>query len=111
MPRSPNSCLQRTRVDDRARQEVRAGLLALVDDGERYVAEALGGLGIIGEQLPESDRARKPRGPRADHEHTDLDAFVDRVGRLGDERAGAKRRREVRRARHVAIASVVARAR
>src|SRR2546421_436500 len=34
--------LQRARVDDRAREEVRARLPALLDHGDRHLAEALG---------------------------------------------------------------------
>ena len=61
------------------------GLLALLDDRERHVAEPLGDVGVLLEQLPEADRAREARGPGAHHEHADLDALVDRVGRLDDE--------------------------
>src|SRR5262249_18337276 len=52
------------------------------------------------EQLAEADRAREPGRACADDEHADLDALVDRVGRLGDEVLGGERRRKVGRAGH-----------
>ncbi len=78
---------QRARVDDRAGEQVRAGLLALLDDRDRHVAEPLGDVGMLLEQLAEADRAGEARRAGADDEHADLDALVDRVGRLGDELA------------------------
>ena len=62
---------------------------------EGHVAEPLGDVGVLLEQLPEADRAREAGGPGADDEHADLDALVDRVGRLGDE----PRRRRTRGAK------------
>ena len=69
---------------------MRAGLLALLDERERHVAEPLGDVGVLLEQLAEADRAREPGGPGADDQHADLDALVGRVGRLGDELARAR---------------------
>jgi len=40
---------------------------------------------VLLEQLAEADRAGETRWPGADDEDADLDALVDRVGRLGDE--------------------------
>ena len=80
---------------------MRARLLALLQDGERHVAELLREVGMLLEQLAEADRAREPGRPGADDEHADLDALVGRIGRLGDELAGVERRREVGRARHL----------
>ena len=75
-------------------------LLALLDDCERHVAQPLGDVGVLLEQLPEADRAREPRGPGAHHEHADLDALVDRVGRFDDERVRVELRLEVDGTRH-----------
>ena len=65
-----------------------------------HVAQSLGDLGVLLEQLPEADRAREPRGPGADHEHADLDALVDRIGRFADEPIRVGRRLEVDGTRH-----------
>ncbi len=85
---------QRARVDDRAGEQVRAGLLALLDDRDRHVAEPLGGLGRLLEQLAEPDRAREAGRAAADDQHADLDPLVGRVGRRGD-RLGRRERRRV----------------
>ena len=79
---------------------MRARLLALLDDRERYVAEALGGLGVLLEELAEPDGAGEPGRSGPDDEDADLDPLVGRVGRLGDELARPERRRKVGRARH-----------
>ena len=92
--------LQRPGADHRAGQEVRAGLLALLDDRERHVAQPLGDVGVLLEQLPEADRAREARGSGAHHEHAHLDAFVDRVARRDDEPVGVERGAEVGGTRH-----------
>ena len=55
---------------------MRAGLLALLDDRDRDVAEPLGGLGRLFEQLAEPDRAGKARRPRTDDQDSDLDPLV-----------------------------------
>ena len=75
---------------------MRAGLLALLDERDRHLAEALGDVGMLLEQLAEADRAGEAGRAGADDQHADLDALVDRVGRLGDELARGERRREVR---------------
>ena len=79
---------------------MRARRLALLEHRERHLAESLGDVGVLLEQLAEPDRAGEPRGAGAHHEHTDLDALVDGVGRLGDEVARVEGRREVGGAGH-----------
>ena len=69
---------QRARVDHGAREQVRARLLALLQDRHRDVAEPLGQLRLPLQQLPEADRAREPRRPRADDQHADLDLGLAR---------------------------------
>ena len=64
---------QRARVDDRAREQVRARLPAFLEHRDRHVAQPLGQLGRALEQLPEPDRAGQPRRPRADDQDADLD--------------------------------------
>ena len=68
-------------VDDRAREQVGAGHPALVDDGDRRLAERLRGRGILGQELAEPDRARHSRRPAAHEEHADVDPLV--LARLG----------------------------
>ena len=92
--------LERPGSDHRARQEVRPRLLTLLDHCERHVAQPLGNSRVLLEQLPEPDRARQPRGPGAHHEHADLDALVDGVGRFDDVPVRIERRLEVDRTRH-----------
>src|SRR6185295_17184077 len=52
------------------------------------------------EQLAEPDRAREPRRPRTDDQHTDVDPLVRRVGRSPDRLGRGEGRREICRARH-----------
>ncbi len=85
-------------VHDGAREKMRAGLLALVDERDRDVAELLGHRGVVLEELPEPDRARKARRAAAHDQDTDLDALVRCVGRSGDHLAARERWRKVRRA-------------
>src|SRR5581483_1918924 len=92
---APEQALQRARVDDRAGEEVRARLLALLEQRDRHLAEPLRDVGVLLEELAEPDRAGEPRRPGADDEDADLDPLVRRVGRLGDELRGVERRREV----------------
>ena len=66
---------------------MRTRLLALFDDRERHVAQPLGDIGVLVEQLTEPDCAREARGSAAHDEDADLDALVDRVARCGDEPA------------------------
>ena len=88
---------QRTRVDDGAGEEVRAGLLALLEHGDRHLAEALCQLRMLLEQLSEPDRAREAAGAAPDDQHADLDPLVHRIGRRADDLGGGERRREVGR--------------
>ena len=55
---------------------MRAGRLALLEHGDRHVAEPLGDVRVLLEQLPEPDRAGEPGGPGADDQHADLDPLV-----------------------------------
>ena len=59
---------ERRGLHDRAREEVRARLLPLLEHGDRDVAEPLPDVGMLLEQLAEPDRAREPAGPAADDE-------------------------------------------
>ena len=86
---------QRARIDDCAGQQVRAGLLSLLDDRDRHLAESFGDVGMLLEQLTEPDRARQTRRAGADDQHADVDALVCRIRRLGDELGSAERRRVV----------------
>ena len=52
------------------------GCLALLEHRDRHVAEPLGDLGRLLEQLPEPDRAREPGGTGADDQHADVDPLV-----------------------------------
>ena len=66
-----------------------ARLLALLEHRDRHVAEPLGDLRVLLEQLPEPDRAREPGGPGADDEDADLDPLVGgSVGRRRRLRSG-----------------------
>ena len=56
---------QRRRVHHRAGEEVRAGLLALLEHGDRNVAEPLAHVRMLLEQLSEADCAGEPTGARA----------------------------------------------
>ena len=86
---------QRTRVDDRAGEEMRADLLALLQHGHRNLAEPLADLRRILQQLAEPNRTREPRRAGADDQDADLDALVLRVARRDDIVRGSKRRRKV----------------
>ena len=85
---------QRARVDDRAREQVRAGLLALLQHGHRDVAEPLGQLGLALQQLPEPDRAGEPGRAGADDQDPDFDLGL---GRSRNELVRGERRRKVGR--------------
>ena len=73
------------------------GCLPFSTTRDRHVAEALGDLGMLLEQLAEPDRAGEPTGPAADDQHADLDPLVGRIRRRGDRLGARERRREVRR--------------
>src|SRR5262245_49113655 len=92
---------QRAGIDDGPGQQVRAGGLALLDQRDRNVAQPLGGLGGVLQQLPEPDRARQPGGAAADDQDADLDALVGRIGRRRDRFGRRERRRVVERPRHL----------
>ena len=77
---------------------MRAGLLALLHERDRHVAEPLGHVGMLLEQLAEPDRAGETGRAAADDQDADLDPLVHRIGRLADELARAERRRVVGRA-------------
>ena len=78
---------------DRAGEQVRARLLALLEHRDRHLAEPLAHVRVLLEQLAEPDRAREPARPGADDQDADLDPLVGRVGR----RRRSPRRRERRR--------------
>src|SRR3954447_8581494 len=86
---------QRARVDDRARQQVRAGLLALLEHGDGHVAEPFADRGCVLQQLPQADRAREPGRACADDHDAYLDALVLRVRRRRDVVPRVERRRIV----------------
>ena len=94
---------QPTRVDHRAGQEVRARLLSLLQHGERHLAEPLGHLRRLLEQLPEADRAGEPGGAGAHDRDAHLDPLVGRVGRRPDRLGGGGRRIVGRANRHPAL--------
>src|SRR5262249_23961842 len=91
----PSQC---TGVDDCAGEQVRTGLLPLLDDRDRDIAQLLGDVGMLLEQLAEPHRARETSRPGADDQHADLDALIGGIRRLGGVVARAERRRIVRRA-------------
>ena len=64
---------------------MRAGHLALLDHGHRHLAELLGQLRVVLEQLQQPDGAGEPRLPAADDRDADLDPLVLGVGRRTDE--------------------------
>ena len=64
---------------------MRARRLALLEHRDRHLAEPLGELGALLEQLAEPDRAREPGGPGADDQDADLDrSSAGSVGRAID---------------------------
>ena len=74
---------------------MRAGLLALLHERDRHVAEPLRHVGVLLEQLAEPDRAGETGRAAADDQDADLDPLVHGIGRLADELARAERRRKV----------------
>ena len=83
------------RIDHRAGEQVRAGRLSLLHDGDRHVAQALGQVGARLEELRRADRGGQPGGARADDQDADVDPLVGRVGRLADELVRIERRRKI----------------
>jgi hypothetical protein len=86
---------QRAGVHDRARQEMRTGLLPFFEHCDRDLAEPLPDLRRVLEQLPEPDRAGQPRRTGADDEDPDLDPLVVRIRRRDDVVARVERRRVI----------------
>ncbi len=70
-----------------------AHLLALVQHGNRNLAQPLADLRRILQQLAEANCAGEPGRPRADDQDADLDPVIRRVARRGDVVRGAERRR------------------
>ena len=64
---------------------MRSGRLALLDHRDRHLAELLGELRLVLEQLHQPDRAGEARGAAADDRDADLDALVLGIGRRTDE--------------------------
>ena len=75
---------------------MRARALAFLDDGDRDVAEPLGGLGRLLEQLPEPDRAGEPGRPGTDDQDSDLDPLVGGIRGRRDRLGWRERGRVVR---------------
>ena len=74
---------------------MRPGDAALLDHRDRHLAEALGQLLVVGQQLQQPDRARHPGLAAADDRDADLDPLVRIVRRRADElRRRVDRRRE-----------------
>ena len=77
---------------------MRARDLALLDHRDRHLAELLGQLRVVLEQLEQPDRAREPGLAAADDRDADLDPLVLGVGRRADELLRrVDRRRELAR--------------
>ena len=79
---------------------MRARLLTLLEQRNGNVAEPFADVWMLLEQLPESNRTRKPSRPRADDRDADLDPLVVRISRGANRIAGAERRSEVDRTGH-----------
>jgi hypothetical protein len=93
--------LHRRRPHHGAREQVRAGALALLDERHRHLAQRLGERLVLGQQLGQPDRTGEARRPAADDHHADLDALLLGVGRLADELlGGVHRRRKLDRRSH-----------
>ena len=98
--------LQRPRVDDRAREKVRARRLSLLEHGDRHLAEPLRRRGILLDELAEPDRGGETRRAGADDQEPDVDALVDRIAsarrspRAADHGGGKSAGRTLPTARH-----------
>jgi hypothetical protein len=80
--------LHRRGPHHRARQQVRPGRLALLDERDRHLAERLQHRLVLGQQLGQPDRAGEPGGPAADDHHADLDPLVLGIRGCPDELLG-----------------------
>src|SRR4029453_18810378 len=89
-------------IDNRARDDVRADTLALLQNGNGHLTEALGHLRRLLEKLPAPDRASEPCGPCTADQHADIDSLLRRVARRGDELSRVERTRKVGRS-HAAM--------
>ena len=76
---------------------MRARLLPLLEHGNGDVAEALADLGVLLEQLAETDRAGEAPWAGPDDEDADVDALIGPVGRRADRVDRAERGAEVDR--------------
>src|SRR3954468_23876141 len=84
----------RRRLHVRPGEQVRARGLSLLDDRDGNLAELLGQLRLVLQQLRELDRAGEPGGPTADDGDADLDPLI--LG-IGDARYELLRRLDRRR--------------
>ena len=91
---APEETAQRARVDDGAREKMRAGRLSLLEDRDRDLAEPFADLERAFEQLAETDRARQTGRAAADDQHTHVDSLAFGIRGRRDVVAGAKRRWE-----------------
>ncbi len=99
-PGSAKSACNDAGIDDRPRQQMGAGLLALLYDRNGHLTQRSGHLGVLLEELPQPDGAGQPGRSRPHDHDADLDLFLGRAARLVDEVGGSKRRRIVRRPHH-----------
>ena len=97
---SAEELAQRARIDDGPREQVRTGLLSLLEHGDRHLAELLLQLRMLLEQLSEPYRAREPAGTSSDDEDPDLDSLLGRIRRNGDRVDRGERWRELARPGH-----------
>src|SRR5438445_4497659 len=86
---------QSARIDDRAREEMRARRLSFFEDRDRDLAEPVADLRGALEQLAESDRARQTGGAGANDQYAHVDPLLLRVRRRGHVVTRAERRRKI----------------
>src|ERR687898_349848 len=91
---------------------MRAGLLALLEQCDRDVAEPFSNVGMLLEKLSEANRAREPARSAADDRDADVDPRLGRIGGRADRVPVAERRWEIDRPGHrlYALAALAARA-
>ena len=68
--------LERPRAHDRAREQMRAGSLALLDDGDGHLTEGLHQLFVLSHDLTQTDGTSQTSRTGADEEHAHLDELV-----------------------------------